>query len=1041
MAKVVKGVVGLVLIASALVLLSVGVPLGMAVPGLFGGLFTASAGTLLLAGAALTYSALSSSAFNAANLDAASQSGQKFVLRGRTDTQKLVMGFNRIGGAEVAADETSTDNKTLILARVVADHEVDSFGDFYLNNEVVSFDGAGNAIGTYANFLYLKTYDGSQTTADPWLLTTDGWTANDIGYDTSYYVIKAIFDGEKFPYGASELMNVSIEVYGAKFYDPRLDSTMPGGSGAHRILTPSTWEYSTNVFVAAYNMLYSTLLGHQVPQDEIGHDEAVAAMDVADETVTYKDATTGSRYTAHGVFDTAQDKQRNILALVQSAGMGYMVGGEGGLFRFYAGEQAIASETFDDDHIFSTVFNDTPPQYPLINEVVGTYIDPDQNFEAVEYPPIVDAAAQATDGPEPFTLNFPFTHDHRDVQRLTSIYLKRARASTITIKGTPALMTVATAAAFGVDDPDIGLTAAGGDVFRVMQKTISQKNKSVDLTGRRESAALYAWTAASDEQDPATPLPLGQATGRETELPTGVVATPATQTGGDGDTQPIMTVDWTAPDTLVNHTLVDWRVNGETDWIPQGLAVRGETSTYFPIPSNTDIDVRVRHVMQSGVISTAVEVLATTTGSAMVAAAGWPTENLLGVDAGPTHSDTYYWWNLKPIADCPFDVGDVISGGSLLSSTNADIVNFRFMIEFRDGASTHVGSSPHNGNYLSGVFADSLSYLENIEVPVGTTQVNVLAFASSGTSADASERQAMLNRGPKALPYVKAVEDGSTVGGAWDVNITARPTELTDGRIPAGFTSAGALNQNIAYGILYNDSGDTGRLPLTGLDFDTASDGDAVTFPVAYNSIPNVQFQPGGITSDSGLTGDLAKAFDPVDVTVSGFTASLLLKELAGTPALHTDTGAVVGATYDYELEKVTTTPDNAWNNTYEAQVDVTVTNVDVGGGEYTPGQCEIGFYIKTTSGGSWVKYGNKTVYGAPGLNATTTRLDQTISATVSGVTDFAGVQFAVNVESSSPAGSVLTALDSVSYSTATAPAEASATPTGASPIPYKVYV
>jgi hypothetical protein len=50
-------------------------------------------------------------------------------------------------------------------------------------------------------------------------------------------------EGTAFPTGEIKPL---ITLRGLKVYDPRLDSTYPGGSGSHRLSNPSTWTYSAN---------------------------------------------------------------------------------------------------------------------------------------------------------------------------------------------------------------------------------------------------------------------------------------------------------------------------------------------------------------------------------------------------------------------------------------------------------------------------------------------------------------------------------------------------------------------------------------------------------------------------------------------------------------------------------------------------------------------------------------------------------------------------------------------------------------------------
>ncbi|KAK0349128.1 hypothetical protein LTR94_034398, partial [Friedmanniomyces endolithicus] len=49
--------------------------------------------------------------------------------------------------------------------------------------------------------------------------------------------------GSAFPTGEIKPL---ITFRGLKVYDPRLDSTYPGGSGSHRLNNAATWTYSAN---------------------------------------------------------------------------------------------------------------------------------------------------------------------------------------------------------------------------------------------------------------------------------------------------------------------------------------------------------------------------------------------------------------------------------------------------------------------------------------------------------------------------------------------------------------------------------------------------------------------------------------------------------------------------------------------------------------------------------------------------------------------------------------------------------------------------
>ena len=100
-------------------------------------------------------------------------------------------------------------------------------------------------------------YTGSQATADAALVAA--FSAQGITYaDTlaatptaSSPLPVAQFNGQ---------LELSVRVLGRKLYDPRKDTTA-GGSGSHRLATPSTWEYSDNPSLALADWLHSSVYG------------------------------------------------------------------------------------------------------------------------------------------------------------------------------------------------------------------------------------------------------------------------------------------------------------------------------------------------------------------------------------------------------------------------------------------------------------------------------------------------------------------------------------------------------------------------------------------------------------------------------------------------------------------------------------------------------------------------------------------------------------------------------------------------------------
>lgn len=130
---------------------------------------------------------------------------------------------------------------------------IDGYEAFLADDESVTFDGSGKAVSSqYAGELWYKNKLGTQpdtAITSPTGLkngaTLPGWTsAHKLSGKASYMIVMGENSkGTAFPTGEIKPL---ITLRGLKVYDPRLDSTYPGGSGSHRLSNPATWTYSAN---------------------------------------------------------------------------------------------------------------------------------------------------------------------------------------------------------------------------------------------------------------------------------------------------------------------------------------------------------------------------------------------------------------------------------------------------------------------------------------------------------------------------------------------------------------------------------------------------------------------------------------------------------------------------------------------------------------------------------------------------------------------------------------------------------------------------
>ncbi len=126
---------------------------------------------------------------------------------------------------------------------------IEGIEKFTADGEVVSFDTSGNAIGDFRDYMAQKVHlGGPMSTALNLSLgggTAPGWTSAHklSGITHAMWCLRYNKQGEMYGAGAPEPAWIGKWV---KVYDPRLDSTYPGGSGSCRALDESTYVWSDN---------------------------------------------------------------------------------------------------------------------------------------------------------------------------------------------------------------------------------------------------------------------------------------------------------------------------------------------------------------------------------------------------------------------------------------------------------------------------------------------------------------------------------------------------------------------------------------------------------------------------------------------------------------------------------------------------------------------------------------------------------------------------------------------------------------------------
>lgn len=204
-------------------------------------------------------------------------------LIGRTYTGGVLRYDNAWGGK---VGKVQNPYRAMVMVYSVAG-PVEQCDAYYADFSAITMS-AGAATGYYASFMWSDAQLGARPESNQ---LAAHWAGQPGWGSTSKLSSKAAIswsllfdkDGKRFANGVPQLGAVWK---GVKVYDPRLDSTYPGGSGAHRIDDEATWAYSDTPALHALAYVYGRyvdgvkVMGVGMPADGIDIASFVAGANV-----------------------------------------------------------------------------------------------------------------------------------------------------------------------------------------------------------------------------------------------------------------------------------------------------------------------------------------------------------------------------------------------------------------------------------------------------------------------------------------------------------------------------------------------------------------------------------------------------------------------------------------------------------------------------------------------------------------------------------------------------------------------------------------
>ncbi len=359
---------------------------------------------------------------------------RSFIL-GRTATAGSLVFVNTWG------QDGDTPNAYLTQVIALSDMPIRGLAEVWVNGERVTLGGLtdrGYAVNEYPDSLWVKFYDGTQTTADSFLFTSVSngnrwWNPDRIGRGVAYAIVTARVSKNMF----SGVPSFKFVLEGMRLYDISRDSTQ-GGVGTHRYADPATWGGDGDFLPAVqiYNLLrgitYNGQWFYGLQNMAAARLPALAWIAQIEKHRAGTLESTGwvNTYRSGGEVQVDAPLTSAVEALL-TACQG-KISEVGGVYYLHSGAPDAPVIAFTDDDILSTEEQEFTPFLGLadtINGVSANYPSPQDGWVSKTAPPLYRTDLEAVDGNRRLMadVDLNFVPYAEQVQRLMRSALEEAR--------------------------------------------------------------------------------------------------------------------------------------------------------------------------------------------------------------------------------------------------------------------------------------------------------------------------------------------------------------------------------------------------------------------------------------------------------------------------------------------------------------------------------------------------------------------------------------------------------------------------------------
>ena len=399
------------------------------------------------------------------NLNQAAQT-RKHNVRASAEPQRMVFGEINTGGVLIFADSSGHNKKYLHLVIALAGHACHAVSNIKFDDYKATDDDIKNKVRTE-----FFSGDNNQP-ATNLIAACPDWSTSHRGHGICYVYARVEWDANIWTRG---IPTITMNVKGMKVYDPR-DQKIK-------------WSDNPALCILAY-LRHSD--GGMARDSEIDWNYWKAAANSCDEKIVINRQQLRRKRYRLNTEVILQDSCANILEDLLTSCAGTLVY-TNGKYRLHVGVATTPVGRLTENDLRAPIkLTPRPSRAELFNAVRGTFINKDANWEACEFPMVLNHMYESQDGGDRIARNIelPATTNETEARHLAKIFLEEARQSTMI--EFPAQLSALTIAVWDVVKVTIAQLGYKDKLFRVISWRIDMGG-GITLLLREYAAAIYDW--------------------------------------------------------------------------------------------------------------------------------------------------------------------------------------------------------------------------------------------------------------------------------------------------------------------------------------------------------------------------------------------------------------------------------------------------------------------------------------------------------------------------------------------------------------------